>query len=1262
MGVYENLSEEECYLYSILQDESGLDLAEFSYLDETQDDNVFRAWPVQWFWWRCDDQKQIDRGSRCLAEGTLVLTKRGHIPIEQVKIGDEVLTHMNRWKPVVNVFDQGVKPTMRVMGQGHPDGLVVTEHHKFWARHARRCSKPRDGHKRIKVDQPQWIKAKNFRLRDGSQVLSTRWSSPAAQAPSFEFTSELEPSYRSGQQNLVSSVLTEDFMWLFGLFLAEGSTYIDSQYAKTSWSIHSDEVSEVVQYLDRLNLNYNIYYRKTDRSATICVNSRPITEWLSSQIVGSGNARTKQMPSWALALDEGLRRSCFNGMVFGDGYVRPNGRIEYSTSSRALAFGIKLLGQSLGLASSVSRQEPLDFVAINGRQIFPGDSYTVSFDRSNTVKFEDGKSWVGISNIEPEGDVRVYDLEVEEDHSYIAEGIVVHNSVGKSLSIKFRAFAFPFVCPGEEMVITAPEGIHLDAVTDNIESLYINNRLAREMIAKGRGGIKHRPFMMNFINGGRIIGRIPQRDGKGLKGTHPIWLEQDEACFPGDTLIYTKLGYKKIKDISIGDEVLTHKNRWKKVVNTYNHGFKDVVQITGQGHQHLVTTPNHRFWAKKVLKWKNSKNRWGVKEFDKFDWIRAGDLQDSFWSSPISIPSVQIPECIPKSKTGNSYSINIFTEEFLWAMGLFVAEGSTSSSYGADGKINKSTWSIHIKEADHVVQILKSAGLNPFIQPCSNSANSVNVVVSHVGLAPFLAEEIGSGCYNKRIPVWIFSLSEAQRQAFLDGLVYGDGCESSGNYEPGRWRLSTTSKALAYDTKILAHSLGYFTSVFFNEGGQQGSIRGRTFISGPSWEVIGAVKGQGFIDENYRLTKVKSVIKLTEKQCVYDIEVEDDHSFLAEGIFVHNSDFPEQAWAEIIETVKIQNPMARWRAHGVTRGVGGGFDERCQPDSGWKVHALPAMFRPNWTDGERQQKIQEYGGHVDSVDYRRNILGLPGDQNSPIFVLYRLMAATDVDTGSEYNNYEYTSLEIDESAVRDYGSIIPLLDLPANHRSYKKFWIGMDLGWTIAPSSIVIFAEDNKTRKGKNCLKLLARILLKKVAASDQSDAILHLLDIYRPMAFALDSTGAGLPLFDYVQKATREDPNLKSLTSRIKGYNFSEKIIAEFDDSIQIDDLSPDGYKEGAIYRNVLEWSTDILRGMVDEQTIILPYDKSIISEFQGQTWSYSKAAMDSYGRKRIFSNGSFHTLDACRMAALAFQQQVINDFIEGHKQAWEPPPMLFL
>jgi hypothetical protein len=473
-------------------------------------------------------------------------------------------------------------------------------------------------------------------------------------------------------------------------------------------------------------------------------------------------------------------------------------------------------------------------------------------------------------------------------------------SCGKSLSIKFRAFAFPFVAPGEEMVITAPEGVHLDAVTDNIETLYTNNRLAREMISKGRGGIKHRPFMINFQNGGRIIGRIPQRDGKGMKGTHPLWLEQDEA-----------------------------------------------------------------------------------------------------------------------------------------------------------------------------------------------------------------------------------------------------------------------------------------------------------------------------------------------------------------------SDYPEQAWNEIIETVK-KEPGARWRAHGVTRGIGGGFDERCQPDSGWFVHALPAMYRPNWDDEERFAKIKEYGGHADAVDYRRNVLGLPGDQNSPIFVLYRLMAAVDTNVESDYNTLDYVSLDIDESMVRDIGDIVPLLDLPGSHRKYKNFWMGMDVGWTLAPSSIVIFAEENdkKTQQGK--LRLIARILLKKVATQDQTAAIIHLIDTYRPRAFALDSTGAGFPLFENVQDAARKHPELKHIVPRIKGYNFSQKIIAEFDDTIEIDEYDPEGWKEAAIHRSVLEWSTDVLRSMVDDKRVVLPYDKSIIGEFQGQTWTFSKSALDPYGRKKLYSSGSFHTLDACRMAVLAYQQEAMDQFVSSKEDDWTPPTIL--
>lgn len=102
-------------------------------------------------------------------------------------------------------------------------------------------------------------------------------------------------------------------------------------------------------------------------------------------------------------------------------------------------------------------------------------------------------------------------------------------AVGKSLSIKMRAFIFPFVHPGKEMLITGPEGIHVDAITDLIETQFYTTRLGRETLVGGRFGVKHKPFHMNFSNGARIMGRIPQHSGVGVKGCHPIWLELDEA-------------------------------------------------------------------------------------------------------------------------------------------------------------------------------------------------------------------------------------------------------------------------------------------------------------------------------------------------------------------------------------------------------------------------------------------------------------------------------------------------------------------------------------------------------------------------------------------------------------------------------------------------------------------------------------------------------------------------------------------------------------
>src|SRR5581483_5063477 len=68
----------------------------------------------------------------CFPAGTLVLTKAGYRPIEQVEIDDEVLTHKGRWRRVTETSHTR-RPLLSLRGHGHP-GLIVSPEHPFLAR------------------------------------------------------------------------------------------------------------------------------------------------------------------------------------------------------------------------------------------------------------------------------------------------------------------------------------------------------------------------------------------------------------------------------------------------------------------------------------------------------------------------------------------------------------------------------------------------------------------------------------------------------------------------------------------------------------------------------------------------------------------------------------------------------------------------------------------------------------------------------------------------------------------------------------------------------------------------------------------------------------------------------------------------------------------------------------------------------------------------------------------------------------------------
>ena len=68
MSAIPELTDEEKYLAAIFDDPSGIELAEFLWVDEEQPDRCFRVWDFQWTWYHNESTYQIDQAGRSLGK------------------------------------------------------------------------------------------------------------------------------------------------------------------------------------------------------------------------------------------------------------------------------------------------------------------------------------------------------------------------------------------------------------------------------------------------------------------------------------------------------------------------------------------------------------------------------------------------------------------------------------------------------------------------------------------------------------------------------------------------------------------------------------------------------------------------------------------------------------------------------------------------------------------------------------------------------------------------------------------------------------------------------------------------------------------------------------------------------------------------------------------------------------------------------------------------------------------------------------------
>jgi len=370
-------------------------------------------------------------------------------------------------------------------------------------------------------------------------------------------------------------------------------------------------------------------------------------------------------------------------------------------------------------------------------------------------------------------------------------------------------------------------------------------------------------------------------------------------------------------------------------------------------------------------------------------------------------------------------------------------------------------------------------------------------------------------------------------------------------------------------------------------------------------------------------------------------------------------DYPRAGWVEIIETMKAGSAGAQWRVHGVSRGVRDTYYDltsKKNPNMPFFVHRYMAAHRPTWTDEERANKIEFYGGTEDNPDYKRNIFGEHGDAYNPLFVLARLMACVrqpdQSEWANEYNRNVHRQIRINDEMHRRVGLPIEhfLEAIPKCHLDpvYESFYAGMDVGYTNDPSEILIWAV--LPRYGEDpLLRQLLRVQMRRISARNQAQVVKGLFEVYgdRLRRFGMDKTGNGLPLFQFLRDDL--EAHRLGLNKRLAGYGFSEKLPVEFDDREPVGKEKPEDL---VIERNVVDYASDELRKLVDAGTLELPYDVEEIKEFQGETVEVVKDMGSAAGIKKRYKGGC-HTLDAARMLIAAKNLQLIEEMLAPRRNA---------
>ena len=361
----------------------------------------------------------------CIRGDQRVQTREGLVPIKDVKVGDEVLTHKGRYKSVIAHAMTGIHGTMRI--HTPISDLYCTRDHLIYTRFKLKPNGHRNEEGRVRrtFTPPYWAPAVSLQKENYVGYVVNPVERPLEWEGAMVKGPQGRPTLRT---ELCRQLDREDFWWVCGRYVADGWTFqSETQSAKVTIAIGKGKDADI-EKLERV-FHVSIAQERTVKKCHICN-----TEFMEFVLKYFGHgASEKFIHQDVLDLPVHLLKAFLDGYLSGDGYFNEDtGEWNCNSVSERLIRDLQQVIMKVHHAAPKYNffKRP-ETTIIEGRVVNQKDSYSLRWHtdarKQDKMFYEDGIIWAPVKSIEVLNPTNVYDISVEDDCSFVCEGMAVHN-------------------------------------------------------------------------------------------------------------------------------------------------------------------------------------------------------------------------------------------------------------------------------------------------------------------------------------------------------------------------------------------------------------------------------------------------------------------------------------------------------------------------------------------------------------------------------------------------------------------------------------------------------------------------------------------------------------------------------------------------------------------------------------------------------------------------------------------------------------------